>query len=239
MLSFSGIRCVPAGGQVPVQREHPWRHPHRDSLTAGGWELIQPTFNLDDCSGVGCCWLGGGVEGLGPIWPSARSNTIPREERGAEVKFVILFFVNSILLQTELHPTFPEFCRWRRWGVHRWGHFGEIWKETSSFFQETIRGDLSGGEWEARTASGNFQTSFRFDFKERLFISACLSWSLAQWKKKKCWIHPQDSSWWWQRTKNLPDAHIWTGEWDWINNFWPVIWNRKRYLGTLKNEKKC
>ena len=28
-------RCVPAGGQVSVRWEHPWRHPHRDSRSAG------------------------------------------------------------------------------------------------------------------------------------------------------------------------------------------------------------
>ena len=64
------------------------------------------TWMTVHCPGVGCCGLGGGVEGLGPIRPSARGNTIPREERGAEVKFVILFLL-SILFCYRLSYTQP------------------------------------------------------------------------------------------------------------------------------------
>ena len=91
-------RCVSAGGQVSVQWEHPWRHPHRDSRSAGGHKKYRElrhtgvvlkvdfiNFIKDNNSGMGRCWLGGRLGGLGGVGPSARGNTIPGEGGGTEV----------------------------------------------------------------------------------------------------------------------------------------------------------
>ena len=129
-------------------------------------------------SDVGCCGLGGGLEGLGPIRPSARGNTIPGEERGAEVnKSIKAFILLAILFCYRLSYTQP----FRNSVVEGDGVYtgedpilvknGKTLEHFSS--QETIRGDLSGGGWGARAASGNFQTSFfTFDpMRNRIPIS--------------------------------------------------------------------
>ena len=100
------------------------------------------------------------MEGLGPIRPSARGNTIPREERGAEVKFVIQYL--SILFCYRLSYTQP----FRNSVVDGDGVYtGEDtlvkkWKETSSFFS----GDDQGGfEWR-RMGSKNCIRQFPNQF---------------------------------------------------------------------------
>ena len=111
------------------------------------------------------------MEGLGPIRPSARGNTIPGEERGAEVnKSIKAFILLAILFCYRLSYTQP----FRNSVVEGDGVYtgedpilvknGKTLEHFSS--QETIRGDLSGGGWGARAASGNLQTSvcfFAFD----------------------------------------------------------------------------
>ena len=141
-------RCVSAGGQVSVQWEHPWRHPHRDSCSAGGhkkyrelrhtgvvWKVDFINFIKDNISGMGWCWLGGRLGGLGGVGPSARGNAIPGEGGGTEVPFALIFHLTTFLLgQTELHTTIPTFCSW--WGrrVHRWAKKTTFYRKEKNIF---------------------------------------------------------------------------------------------------------
>ena len=141
-------RCVPAGGQVSVQWEHPWRHPHWDSRSAGGHKKYRElrhtgvvlkvdfiNFIKDYNSGMGRCWLGGRLGGLGGVGPSARGNTIPGEGGGTEVPFALIFLLTTFLLgQTELHTTISTFCSW--WGrrVHRWAKKTTFYRKEKNIF---------------------------------------------------------------------------------------------------------
>ena len=163
-------RCVSAGGQVSVQWEHPWRHPHRDSRSAGGLKKYRElrhtgvvlkvdfiNFIKDYISGMGRCWLGGRLGGLGGVGPSARGNAIPGEGGGTEVPFALIFNLTTFLLgQTELHTTIPTFCSW--WGrrVHRWARKKKCGKRKISLHQEMIRESLNTGRWQLIPVSGKF-----------------------------------------------------------------------------------
>ena len=118
----------------------------RDIHHAKRKEGTKDEISLLIFSGVGCCGLGGGVEGLGWIRPSTRGNTVPGEERGwtEVVEPFDNSFDNSLLFQTELHAAFPAFCSWRRWCVHRWGSRGKERKNPRSLL---IGDDQGGLEW--------------------------------------------------------------------------------------------
>ena len=177
--SSSLCRCVSAGGQVSVQWEHPWRHPHGDSRSAGRHKKYRElrhtgvVLKLDNNSGMGRCWLGGRLGGLGGVGPSARGNTIPGEGGGTEVPFALIFHLTTFLLgQTELHATIPTFCSW--WGrrVHRWAKRTTFYRKEKNIFawvdnqgvvkniivsyQEMIREFLNIGRWQLIPVSGEF-----------------------------------------------------------------------------------
>lgn len=79
----------------------------RDIHHAKRKEGTKDEISLLIFSGVGCCGLGGGVEGLGWIRSSTRGNTVPGEERGWTEVVEPLTILLTILFCFRLSYTQP------------------------------------------------------------------------------------------------------------------------------------
>ena len=135
-------RCVSAGGQVSVQWEHPWRHPHRDSCSAGGhksyWScfksgLYQLYQRLQLRHGAMLTGWPFGRLGWGRAFCQRQHHS--RKRRRSRGAFALIFHLTTFLLgQTELHTTIPTFCSW--WGrrVHRWAKRTTFYRKEKNIF---------------------------------------------------------------------------------------------------------